>query len=86
MNRLLVVEDDASIQGSLVDFFTGREWYVQACNSVTAATAALAASRFHMILLDLRLPDGDGLDLLRALRRGGDRTPVIVLTVCGEIE
>src|SRR5262245_28242615 len=39
-----------------------------------------------MVLLDLRLPDGDGLDVLRALRKGGDKTPVIVLTARGEVE
>ncbi len=38
-----------------------------------------------MVLLDLRLPDGDGLDVLRALRKASDRTPVIVLTARGEV-
>ena len=85
MNQLLVVEDDASIRESLVDFFRGRDWLVQPCADRRAAEAALAAQRFHMVLLDLRLPDGDGLDVLRALRRGGDKTPVIVLTARGEV-
>jgi DNA-binding response OmpR family regulator len=38
------------------------------------------------VLLDLRLPDGDGLDVLRSMRKAGDRTPVIVLTARGEVE
>ena len=85
MNQLLVVEDDASIRESLVDFFRGREWLVQACSDCATATTALTAQRFAMVLLDLRLPDGDGLDVLRTLRRSGDRTPVIVLTARGEV-
>ena len=85
MNQLLVVEDDASIRESLVDFFRGREWLVTPCASAREAGAALAAQRFHMVLLDLRLPDGDGLDVLRTLRQGGDKTPVIVLTARGEV-
>ena len=86
MNQLLVIEDDASIRESLVDFFRGRDWLVHACGDRAAAQAALATQRFHMVLLDLRLPDGDGLDVLRALRKGGDKTPVIALTARGEVE
>ncbi|MCA8974493.1 MAG: response regulator transcription factor [Planctomycetes bacterium] len=86
MNQLLVVEDDASIRESLVDYFRGRDWLVAACASRAAATGALAEQRFHMVLLDLRLPDGDGLDVLRSLRRAGDKTPVIVLTARGEVD
>jgi two-component system alkaline phosphatase synthesis response regulator PhoP len=83
--RVLVIEDDGSIRESLVDFFRGRDWLVTACADRQAADAALAAQRFHMVLLDLRLPDGDGLDVLRVLRKRGDKTPVIVLTARGEV-
>lgn len=85
MNHLLVLEDDTNIRESLADFFRGRDWLVQACADVGAANRALATTRFHMVLLDLRLPDGDGLDVLRSLRRAGDRTPVIVLTARAEV-
>ncbi|MCA8950658.1 MAG: response regulator transcription factor [Planctomycetes bacterium] len=86
MNRLLVVEDDTSIRESLVDYFAGRDWLVQAAGDLAAANAMLAPERFDMVLLDLHLPDGDGLEVLRAMRKAGDRTPVIVLTARGEIE
>ncbi len=86
MNQLLVIEDDASIRESLVDFFAAREWLVTACDGVHTAKHALSTQRFHMVLLDLRLPDGEGLDVLRGMRRAGDRTPVIVLTARGEVD
>lgn len=86
MNQLLVVEDDQSIRESLVDFFRGRNWLVHGCSGRLEATHALSKQRFHMVLLDLRLPDGDGLDVLRSMRKAGDRTPVIVLTARGEVE
>jgi DNA-binding response OmpR family regulator len=86
VNQLLVIEDDASIRESLVDFFRGRDWLVHACCDLAAADRAIAAQRFHMVLLDLRLPDGNGLDVLRRLRKAGDKTPVIVLTARGEVE
>jgi len=86
VNQLLVIEDDASIRESLIDFFRGRDWLVHACSDVAGADRAIAAQRFHMVLLDLRLPDGNGLDVLRRLRKAGDKTPVIVLTARGEVE
>lgn len=86
MNQLLVVEDDPSIRESLDDFFTGREWLVNACEDIAAAELALSNHSFHMVLLDLRLPDGSGLDILRRMRRSGDKTPVIVLTAHGETD
>jgi two-component system OmpR family response regulator/two-component system response regulator QseB len=45
-----------------------------------AAQATLASERFDLVLLDLGLPQGNGLDVLRGLRSRGDATPVIVLT------
>ena len=86
MNQLLVVEDDQSIRESLDDFFTGREWLVNACEDVASAERALQGHSFHMVLLDLRLPDGSGLDILRGMRKNGDKTPVIVLTAHGETD
>lgn len=44
------------------------------------AEAALATSNFSAVILDVMLPDGSGIALLRAVRRAGDRTPVLLLT------
>jgi DNA-binding response OmpR family regulator len=49
-------------------------------NSAADARTALATTRFAAIVLDLGLPDGDGLSLLRELRERKDTTPVLVLT------
>ncbi|MCU0865519.1 MAG: response regulator transcription factor [Planctomycetes bacterium] len=86
MNQLLVIEDDPSIRESLLDFFTGRDWLVQAAADVATAERLLRERQFDLVLLDLRLPDGDGLTVLRGLRKRGQRVPVIVLTARGEVE
>jgi DNA-binding response OmpR family regulator len=86
VSRLLVVEDDASIRETVCDYFAARGFVATACAGRADAEAVLARERFTLVLLDLRLPDGDGLDLLRMLRRRGDRTPVIVLTARGEVD
>lgn len=53
---------------------------VDTASSLDEAASAVRSMRYDTILLDLRLPDGDGLSLLKTLRGGGDKTPVIVLT------
>jgi two-component system response regulator RegX3 len=78
--RILVVEDEDAIAEPLV---TGlrREGF-EVARAATAA-AALSAEDTDLVLLDLRLPDGDGLDVCRELRSRSD-VPIIVVTARGE--
>lgn len=80
MEQILLVEDDAPLaRGIAMALDTaGREVVIAA--SAQEARAAMAARRFALVLLDINLPDGNGLGLLRALRDAGDTTPVILLT------
>jgi DNA-binding response OmpR family regulator len=55
-------------------------------STVTQAIEVTAEHDFALAVLDRRLPDGDGLDVLRAIRGRGDDLPVIVLTARGEID
>ena len=85
VTHVLIVEDEPGIRESLVDFFESREFLVSATGKVTGARMILAGdARPSIVLLDLMLEDGDGLDLLTDLRRSGDRTPVVILTARGE--
>ena len=84
MKQLLIVEDDPGIRESLVDFFGARDYLVLEAADKAEAEELLAARTFAAILLDLQLPDGDGLDLLRDLRRHGRDTPIILVTARGE--
>jgi DNA-binding response OmpR family regulator len=74
--RILVVEDDAAISTSLVDGLGDAGFEASA---VSTGHDALAAGEFDLVLLDLGLPDMDGLDVCRALRAASD-VPIIVLT------
>ena len=78
--RILVVEDDAVLLDGLKVGLGIHGFTVDAVASCGDARAALAAARFDAIVLDLMLPDGSGLDILRELRRGHDATPVLLLT------
>ncbi|MFD4676005.1 response regulator transcription factor [Lentzea sp. NPDC058450] len=76
MTKVLLVEDDSAIAESLA---TGLARYGFAVQWESTGSAALAASGFEVVLLDLGLPDMDGLDLCRELRRHTD-VPIIVIT------
>jgi DNA-binding response OmpR family regulator len=82
-NRLLLVEDDLKLAQMLADYL-GRSGY-QVCHVAlgSAAEQQLAAEHFDGVVLDLMLPDMDGLELCRRLRTVSD-TPVLMLTARGD--
>jgi DNA-binding response OmpR family regulator len=82
---LLVVEDDPRIGPMVVAMLAGDYDPVLTATATTALR--LAEERdFAAIVLDRRLPDGDGLDVVRRLRARGDGVPIILLTALGSIE
>ncbi len=78
--RILIVEDDPLLSRGIAEAL--RRWaYVPECvSSVADARQAVQRDAFDAVLLDLKLPDGQGIDVLRAMRNAGDTTPVIVVT------
>jgi two-component system, OmpR family, response regulator QseB len=78
--RILLVEDDAMVGESLSAHLRAQDDAVDWVRDGAAATAALAAADFDLVLLDLGLPRKDGLKVLRDLRAGGNRVPVLILT------
>ena len=86
--RVLIVEDDPGIS-SFVEMGLRAEGYqTQVAPDVASARSALGApqNEFDVVLLDLGLPDEDGIVLLGVLRQLGGSLPVIVLSARGEVE
>jgi two-component system response regulator QseB len=84
--RVLIVEDDAMIARGLQTGLRQGGFAVDWVADGAAASAALKASTFDLVLLDLGLPKRDGQAVLRELRAGGDATPVIILTARDETQ
>ncbi len=84
--RLLVVEDDPLIARSLDNALAPLGNIVEVFTHCAEASAALCQGGFDLVLLDLGLPDGNGLTLLEALRERGDMTPVLILTARDGVE
>ncbi|MCK0768830.1 response regulator [Chromohalobacter canadensis] len=78
--RLLVIEDDPLIARSLDQALTPLGNIVEVFTHCAQAREALQSGHFDLVLLDLGLPDGNGLTLLAELRQRGDTTPVLILT------
>jgi two-component system OmpR family response regulator len=83
--RVLVVEDDHVLGEAVREHVAASGHGVDWMKRIEAARDALATVAYDLVLLDLNLPDGRGLDLLRELRRGGSKVPVIVLTAMDQI-
>ncbi|TMH01301.1 MAG: response regulator transcription factor [Betaproteobacteria bacterium] len=84
--RLLLIEDDRMIGDGLRQALRLEGHAVDWVYDAQAAAATLASERFDGVLLDVGLPKGSGLDVLRGLRARGDATPVIVITARDALE
>ena len=84
--RLLVVEDELKVAEALRQGLEGEGYEVIVETSGEAAFYRLTTDRFDLILLDLRLPGRDGIEILSAVRRRGLQTPVVVLTARDTLE
>lgn len=78
--RVLIVEDDEGIASGLAATLRASGYAVDMGKDLATASAAMAVESFDLILLDLNLPDGDGLDWLRKLRSQGRAVPVLIMT------
>src|SRR5262249_5929413 len=78
--RILIVEDDPAIRRLLRITVNGNHYAVLEAGGVAAALAVAETARPDLIILDLGLPDGDGLDVVRQLRVH-DRMPILILSV-----
>jgi two-component system OmpR family response regulator len=83
--RVLLIEDDQSLGEAVRDHIAGDGHAVDWVKRLDEADDAQAGVTFDLILLDLNLPDGRGLDFLRRLRKRGGAIPVIILTAMDQI-
>jgi DNA-binding response OmpR family regulator len=80
MAQILVVEDDPDLRVTLRQALTGAGYQVETVADGQGAIAAVAARAYTLMVLDLGLPQLDGLDVLRRLRANENAMPVLVLT------
>ena len=84
MQRLLMIDDDARLAAMVRDYLAASGYGVDVAGDVASGIAALRARPADLLILDLMLPDGDGLDVCRRLRAEGFGIPVLMLTAKGD--
>ena len=84
--RVLVVDDERLIRGSLERAFESAGHQAEAADSIAAAGAALGRTRFDLVIADLKLPDGSGLDLVRRIVAESPETKIVVITAHGTVD
>ena len=81
LRRILIVDDDPALRHSLAEQLEQHgEFAVIECDTAAAGLAVVGRERFDAILLDVGLPDMDGRELCRRMRRASVSTPIVMLT------
>ncbi|NTF95459.1 response regulator [Rhizobium rhizogenes] len=84
--RILLVEDNKALSEGLFAILRGAGYAVDVVGDGASANTAAAAETFDLVILDLNLPEMDGLDVLRAMRARQNKAAVLILTARGTQE
>ncbi len=86
MNKILLIDDDARLRTMVGDYLRGHGFDVESAGTLADGRLRLAQTHYDALLLDLMLPDGDGLEFTRELRAEprNRRLPLLMLTARGE--
>ncbi len=82
----MLIDDDESLIHFLGRFFQRKGYEVSACLSGTSAIEKIESESFDLILLDYKMPDLNGIDILIKIRKSQIKTPVIIMTAYGTTE
>lgn len=78
--RLLIVDDELLIRDLLYDYFASRDFDIAVADSGKSALSLLEESHFDTVILDLKMPDMDGLQLTQKIRADDNDLPIILIT------
>ena len=83
--RILLVEDDAALANAVLAYLHGKQFLVDLAADLSQARSMVSLAAYSAVLLDLNLPDGDGLQLLPTIQAQDDPASVIVVTARDQV-
>ncbi|QKJ31619.1 response regulator transcription factor [Mucilaginibacter mali] len=83
--NVLIVEDEKALASELEIFLTGNNYLCETCFNGTTASEKIAVNKYDFILIDLGLPDYDGLDLLKEAKQSNAEAACLILTARAEV-
>jgi len=84
--RVLIVDDESNIRGLLEEILSEEDYGVVTAGDAASARRSYAAERFDLVLLDIWMPDSDGITLLREWAEAGKLAPVVMMSGHGTVE
>jgi len=84
--HILLVEDNLRLQELIEQALRGAGYRVDLATTVAELLAAAASVQYDLLIVDLMLPDGDGLDAIRTLRARRSSVPILIMTARGSID
>jgi len=84
MNAILLVEDDPAITNLLSLHLGAPAYQVTACDKIATALERLKTRPYDLVILDILLPDGNGVDLCRRIREVNSQTPILMLSALAD--
>jgi two-component system response regulator AtoC len=84
-SSVLIVDDEAGIRTALRVNFARNGWHVETASGVNEAARLLENRAFHLVVSDMRMPDGNGLEVMHSARKVSPSTAVILLTAFGNV-
>ena len=85
MESILIVDDDPGFRSLMEAILRGEGYAVDAAGNVAEAVSAAGRRSYHLVISDLKLPDGSGIDVLRHLKQEMSDAPVIMITAFGTV-
>lgn len=82
---VLVVDDEPGMRAALVANFERNGWQVESASGAAEALRKFGAARVPLVVTDVRMPDGDGMHVMRSVRQASPSTAVILLTAFGTV-
>jgi two-component system, NtrC family, response regulator AtoC len=86
MKKILVVEDELTLREGIVTAFRERDWSVDEAGDVPDAQTKLEAQGYDVVVTDVRMPGGTGIDVLRRAKMISEATAVVMMTAYGTVE
>jgi two-component system response regulator HydG len=85
MKQILLIEDDVSFSKMLKHFLERHKYVVTLSYNITSASTLLKKHKYDLVFTDLRLPDGNGIDLLKQIKDDKNTVPVVLMTGYAEV-
>lgn len=85
MKKILLIEDDVAFSKMLQNFLERHQYQVDVSYNIQSATKLINENKYHLVFTDLRLPDGDGISLLKQVKKGSHHFPVVLMTSYAEV-